>query len=115
MSVHIDCKGRTILHVKNITCEILYQNILTSIEETGSPLSKGLQDLIEELDLGGYGIGCDIADFIKMKKDVEIFGSLVRMAIDRYQAEVPTLSAGTKERLENFYQELLKYAEELKE
>ena len=112
MSVHIECKGKTILHVKNVTCEMLYQSILKIVDKSRIFLSEDIQKLIEELEQAGYGIGCDIADFIKGKNDAIIFASLTREAIDLYKIEIPSLPTEAKERLENFYQELLKYAYE---
>jgi hypothetical protein len=114
MSVRIDCEGKTILHVKNATFRFLYDNVTAAIDKRKIFLPENLRHLIEKLELGGYGIGCDIADFIKDKKDAELFASIIKQAIVSYKAEFPTLTEDIKEGVDNFYQELLKYAEELK-
>jgi hypothetical protein len=113
--VRIECKGKTILHVKNVACEMLYQSILKIVDKSRIFLSEDVHRLIEELDQAGYGIGCDIADFIKTKNDAIIFASLTREAIDLYKIEIPSVTTEAKERFENFHQELHKYAEELNE
>jgi hypothetical protein len=115
MGVKIDCKKIEILDIKNMVFESLYQNMLNVIKEKHLSLSKDLQALIEELDQGGYGIGCDIADFIKNKKDAEIFAAITKDAIDLYKTEFPEINQDRKDRLERFYVELLKYAEELED
>jgi len=115
MGVKIDCKTREILDVKNIVFEFIYINMLHYIEEKKIILSIDLQNLIDELDQGGYGIGCDIADFVNSKKDAKIFAEIVKRAINKYQAEFSSISEERKKRLENFHQELLAHAEELRE
>ena len=115
MSVHIDCRGRTILHVKNSVIELLNNQLEDIIENVQFPISENLCLLIKKLEQGMYGIGCDIADFIKNRKDAEIFNSFMKDAMNRYQEKFPDMDQDRRERLEIFYQELVKYAEELKE
>ena len=115
MSVHIDCQGRTILHVRNSVIALLNNQLEDIIEQEQFPVSENLCLLIKELENAMYGIGCDIADFIKNRKDAETFNILMKDAINRYQKKFPDMDQDRKQRLENFYQELLKYAEELKE
>lgn len=115
MSVQIECKGKTILHIKNVACEMLYECILKIIDKTKISPSEDIQRLIEQFDQAGYGIGFDIADFIKNQIDADIFALLTKEAINLYKNEVPSLPIEVKERLDNFHKELLNYAEELKD
>ena len=115
MGVIIDCRQKEILDVKNSTFGFFYDNVLAVIGEAKISLSQNLKDLIDKLESGRYGWGCDIADFIKNKKDAECFALIIGQAINRYKAEFPTLTLDIKEAVDNFHRELLKYAEELKE
>lgn len=115
MSAHIRCNDKIILHVRNATFNFFYDNLLFVVEESNLLLSKNLHKLMEKLELGIYGVGCDIADFVKNERDAKDFIRLVKQALDRYTKEYPTLSVEIKDAMQNFYQELLKYAEELKD
>lgn len=71
MGIKIELNGKEILDIKNITFEFLYQQMIKTIQEQNLILSTDLKRLIEDLDLGRYGIGLDISEYIKKNKMVK--------------------------------------------
>ncbi len=113
MGVKIECQGKEILDIKNITFEFLYLKMLEAIHEKNLMLSADLKRLIEALDLGGYGIGLDIAEYIQGKKDGKTFEIIIKIATDKLLHEFNTLPQDIKDNLKKFSDEITKYTHSL--
>ncbi len=114
MSVRIDCNGKEILLCKNIAFSVLHSNILTIIRKEKINVSHNLLNLLErtDQDIYGSGIGIDIEKYINEKEDVLLFANLIKQAIVNEKSQYHTLPEEAD--LWHFYDELIKYAEELK-
>ena len=112
MSVPIKCRGKLILYIKNSFFDLLHTTITEIIEKENLEITSNIEALLKKTDQSDYGPGgiiADVADYLKSTEDVLFFANLVRRAIEDQE------SIGHLDSIQNFYQELLKYAEELKE
>ena len=115
MGVRIRCDKKEILDVRNAIFAFLHERILEIVEEQELELSDNLQDMLEKMDQNIYGRGCvyvDVADYIKTKRDLEVFTYLVKQGIETDTWVMPA-AKGPLERLWTFHAELLKYGEKL--
>ena len=116
MSVAIDLNEKTVLRVQNQIFALLHETISQLIEEK-KIYFPALVEFLSRTDQNIYGPGAvfaDIADHIKSKKDVLLFAELVKETIDlKYDSFNKFI--GCIDHLHNFHQELLNYAEGLKE
>ncbi len=119
MGINIDCKGKTILKIKNIVFGGLHERICLTIEKEKFSKLLILNKFLERTDQTIYGAGgiglVDIADYFKTKHDVLLFASLVKEALEEEQKSEYPFSQEAYERLFNFHQELLNYATTLEE
>lgn len=116
MSVRIFCLKKQILHLRNITFGSLYESITSLIEEKNLELNNGLDSFITTiLYVGGYGVGCDISDYLKNKNDTLIFADLVKQAIEKEQKSEYPFREDVEKLLWDFHQAIVDYATQLKE
>ncbi|GAB4456752.1 MAG: hypothetical protein OHK0036_20510 [Bacteroidia bacterium] len=114
MAVQLFCNKKEILHLQNASFETLYLMIEQFIENKNLKLSQSIQNLMEKLYMGGFGIGTDIAYSIKTELDIFLFATLVKDAILQIMEEMPRLSKERKIIFWNFYRELIIYGKKLK-
>lgn len=112
MSVIIDIKKKIALKLSNSLFGRLHRAFNALIEDGDS---SNIKKLLEDTDQDAYGPGAvyaDIAVYLKQKKEVLRFAELIRKANLLEHEVFSTFENGLKS-LDNFYQDLLKYAEEL--
>lgn len=116
MSIRIDCKEKEILDVKNSIFGKLHKTIMENIEQHHLNINKDIMHLLEETDQETYGTGAvtaNIADYLTKRRDVLIFAELIQKSIaDNY--DYFNRFENCINNLNNFHQELLNYADELK-
>ena len=114
MGVIIDCNQRAILNLKNSLFRLFYSHIIKIIEDTNIILPISVESLIDKLQMGGYGLGTDIAKYLYNYNDTLIFSRIVREAIETTEKNYPGLVDPAKISLWNFHKEIEEYAQELK-
>lgn len=115
MAVRYFFSNDQVLHIRGSTFEVFYQSLLEVIEENNIRLSRNLLRLVDDLETGSYGIGCNISDYIENKQDLLIFADLVKKAIRKFDSESPDLKQSVRKTFWDFHESLLKHAEELQE
>jgi len=117
MSVIVDCKGQEILRLSNSLFGLLHRTVISIIEVKQLQVGEHLGLLLKKTDQDDYGPGSfspDLDKFLKHKTETLLFASLVKEAIElRY--DTFNQFDNCVEKLSIFHQELLKYAEGLKE
>lgn len=111
MAVVVNWKQKIILNCSNSNIIDLSEMIKDVVKINKIKLNETLTKFIERFDIAGYGWSFDLADYIKTKEDLITFIYLIRNGINRYYTEIPDLPQITKDRLENFYKELVKISE----
>lgn len=114
MAVIITCKNKNILHIRNLTFESIYENILIIIQRNKLIINTELQSLIDQLYVAGQGIGCDLAKFLKTYETTLYFAQLLNEAIKMYEQELLVPGDEIKAELWNFHKEIEAYAQTLK-
>ena len=115
MTVPILCQGKLILYTQNRLFDILHNAITYYIEKNDVQISHNIQALLEKTDQGVYGAGgviADIANYLKTKEEALFFAELVRIAIEKEKEEFARIVT-CLQNMQNFHQEILKYAQEL--
>lgn len=93
----------------------LHRAITEKIEHENLKVSDGITHFLEKTDQDQYGPGgvsADIANYLKTKQEIILFAELVKEAMKKEEISFQQID-GALEALDNFHQELLKYAEEL--
>lgn len=112
MSVIIDIKNKIVLKLSNSLFGRLHRACNDLIEDSDN---DNIKKLLEDTDQDVYGPGgvyADIAVYLKRKKEVLKFAELVKKATEMEKSAFSAFENGIKS-LDNFHQELLKYAEEI--
>lgn len=115
MTIPIKCNKKIILYVSNRLFGWLHRSLMELAEENGADVEGPVADFLEKTDQDQRGPGnviADIVDYFKTKKDVIFFAHLVEIAILREKEYFEKIE-GAIQAMNNFHQELLKYAEEL--
>lgn len=116
MSVVIDCEGQEILRLSNSLFGLLHRTIISVIEEKQLKISDELKLLLNKTDQDNCGPGSfspDLDKFLKNKDEVLLFADLVDEAI-KLKYDNFNQFIGCIDHLNNFHNELLKYAEDLR-
>lgn len=106
MSVRLDLQDREILYCKNSIISSLNEITNEIIEEERINLNQQMSDLLFKLDIAGYGLGFDLAEYLKKREDAIFFCELVKKTINRYEEYFPTLSPTHRRMLHIFFDEL---------
>jgi len=110
MSVRVDCGNKEILHVKNIIIVSIHENIVEHIENTKLDIPENVKKLIEYLEIAALGWGFNITDYLKNKYELLVFADLLKKAIEKEQAGPYPYREDVEELLNNFYNEIVDYA-----
>lgn len=70
-------------------------------------LNENLNELIDNLDLCGSGWNLELADYLHLKEDFQVFISLVKQTLDKMYNDIPNLSEDYKKIYDQFYKGLL--------
>ena len=118
MGVKFFCKNQLILAISNSSFDSLHKRILHIIERDKIEIDENVKIFLHKTDQDIYGdglVGSDIGKYLKTKKDVLQFSVLARQAIEEEQQTEYPYRQDVYEHLIDFCNELLKYAETLKE
>lgn len=113
MPVRIRLKEKTVFEGKASTLEFLYNNLIELIENRNMKVENSFQNFLNFLYQACFGVGLDIADYLKNKKDLILLAQLLKKATNKYFEEFPYLPKDTRHSVLNFYNELVKYIDEL--
>ena len=89
-----------------------YKGIEEVIEDDEVVLNKNMEEMIDQLWQGQFGIDFDFTEYLKNKEDTMLFASIVKKAIEFLEQKYG-IAEDTAERLYNFHRELISYAEKL--
>lgn len=116
MSIVIDCKNKEILRLSNSLFGLLHETILELIEKNNLELTSQLNLLLTKTDQNIYGpcaVSADIDKYLKTKKEVLLLAELVKKTIELKYNNFNQFQ-GCIESLWNFHNELLNYANTIK-
>lgn len=102
--------------MQNRTFGWLHRSLTELIEKQGINQEGPIAEFLEKTDQDQWGPGAvsaDIADYFTTKKEVLFFAELVEKAISKEKDSFKQIE-GSLEVLNNFYYELLNYAQQLK-
>ncbi len=111
MSVIIDIKKKAALRLSNSLFGRLHRACSDLFEDSDSSIKKLLVDTDQDV-FGPGAVYADIAVYLKRKKEVLTFAELIKKATEMEKNVFCEFENGMQA-LDNFHQELLKYAEEL--
>lgn len=115
MSITISLKGQKVLRVKNLIFSVLHDNVDEIAEEDNIALSSNIQTLLEKTDQGIYGAGAitaDLANYLESRQEALQFAELIQKAIMR-EYNFFNSYEGCIKHLQEFYQSLITYANQL--
>lgn len=93
---------------------LLYSHIINIIEEKNLILPISVDSLIDRLEMGGYGLGTDIANYLHNYHDSLIFLQIVKEATEATKKNNPELVDSASVALGNFHKAIEEYAQTLK-
>jgi hypothetical protein len=111
MGVKIFIQNLEVLDLQNSSFGTFYEDLLNLLQEKEISISLDLCLLMDELYSGCFGVGLDIAQYLKNKEDTILFASLVKSAIEKQQNSSHPFDKKIKTRLENFYQSIIIWAD----
>ena len=116
MSVRMWLEKKQILHTKTSDIDCIHRIIEDYICEKDINLSSSLDDLMVHLEPGSGGVGIDFSEYLKTKKDAQLFMHLLKIGIQGMEnIFVSPYKEKRMKILWNFYDELVKYAQKLPE
>ena len=118
MSITMRCNEKIILKINTRGFDGVWHELYGMIIEEEEPAfsNKNINKFIGKLEMCANGVGFDIADYIKIKKDLLLFADIFEEGIKRYktgmQGRLPDYFEVT---LNNFVKEIRDYAHSLPE
>jgi len=100
-----------ILKSKQTIVDIINIGITYLERENNITLNENLVKIMKNLNRATSRLGLPLREYLQTKEDIALFINLIKNAIDKYNQICQNAQQTTRERFENFYEELVKIAE----